>query len=454
MVREYKLAAGTASTMKRLGSAGKDISELFVYVALHEYLEIKGLLGFVITQTVFQSSATDEFRNFMLPRSVPFRIITVDDFVKVTPFRYTFEKGATNKTATFVAMKGERTSYPLPYHVWVPTHRFDRDTASLEEVHQKTKVLDKWARPSNQKRANSLWELTDVRKRAVGLTAQAYPYELRRGVETGLESAFRIKVLEWLEDDLAFVENITKRARKPLSTTHGRVERKLIYPYLTGETISKWKAYSTGCYIVPHTPQTGMKPFEESIMKNRYRHAYAFLNTFREDLTKRSIHKRWGKSNPFYSLYDIGHYTFAKWKVVWKRSTRNFEAAVVSTLPINDHQAIAVPNGKVMMVPFNDPDSAYFFCGLVNSIIARYRVNSALTGEATAEILELVPLPLYDSKNRQHLRMKELSQECHKVVGSGDSERLSQLESELDQVAAEIWSVPQKELESIRTKMK
>jgi len=48
----------------------------------------------------------------------------------------------------------------------------------------------------------------------------------------------------------------------------------------------------------------------------------------------------WGKGNPFYSVYDIGTYTFAPYKVVWKRiagaitgKAVSFACAVVE--PIN-----------------------------------------------------------------------------------------------------------------------
>ena len=53
--------------MKQLGQAGKDLSALFLYVCADKYLKAQGKLGFVITQTIFQSTAGNEFRRFRLP---------------------------------------------------------------------------------------------------------------------------------------------------------------------------------------------------------------------------------------------------------------------------------------------------------------------------------------------------------------------------------------------------
>jgi SAM-dependent methyltransferase len=443
MVDTYGISAGSASTMKRLGSAGKDISILFVYVCLDDYLLLGGKLGFVITQTVFQSTASDEFRRFLLPGGVPFRIEKVDDWVKVSPFT-----SAANKTATFVAVKGEETQYPVKYISWTAKADFDRDSASLEEVRMCTQAIDQYARPSDNQRPQSLWLIGQGNNLKQGNAAHKYQYEVRRGIETGLESAFRVRILSSKGKEIVIVENVRERARKPLAQVHGAVEISRMYPYITGSTIARWNAWSPACYIVPHTPDTGMKPIEESVMKKVYPHTYEFLRQFREDLEDRGIHKRWGKGNCFYSLYDIGPYTFSEWKVVWKRTTQNFEAAVVSSLPVTQsHHAIVVPNGKVMMVPFEESEAAHFLCSLLNSSVARSRINSGLTSEAHAEVLNFLPLTSYSHKDRIHNTLANLSRQCHLAAGKGAAEELAELEAKVDKAAAKLWGISDAELE-------
>ena len=93
-----------------------------------------------------------------------------------------------------------------------------------------------------------------------------------------------------------------------------------------------------------------MAPISERVLKSQYPLTFDYFSQFRDLLDDRSIHKRWGKGNPFYAMYDIGPYTFAPWKVVWKRPTKGFAAAVVSRLPvIDDYETVAMANDDVMI---------------------------------------------------------------------------------------------------------
>ena len=71
----------------RMGGGEKDISALFVYVCSDKYLKNDGILGFVITQTIFLSKGAGEgFRNFKIYPETPFKIMQLDDFDAVQPF--------------------------------------------------------------------------------------------------------------------------------------------------------------------------------------------------------------------------------------------------------------------------------------------------------------------------------------------------------------------------------
>lgn len=424
--------------MKRLGSAGKDISALFVYVCLHEYCSGAGLLGFVITQTVFQSTASDEFRRFVLPGGTPFRVKAVDDWVRVSPFT-----GAANKTATFVAEKGEEAKYPVQYRVWATTRDFDRDSTPTDEAFKCLAAETRWARPSDPDRPESLWTIgADEDDRGRASAEPARKYEIRRGVETGLESAFRVRILKTLSKNECLVENITERARKPLPSVSGKVELERVFPYITGSSIGLFRSWSTGCYLVPHTAETGMTPLSEATMKRQWDNTFSFLRQFEADLQERNIHKRWGKGNPFYSLYNIGPYTFSPWKVVWKRTTKNFEAAVASVLPvINDQMALAIPNGKVMMIPFDDATPAHFVCAVINSSPARLQINSGISSEAHAEILSLISIPSFSDSNPVHRNLVDLSVNAHIAASAENLPALEQALNAIDEQVGRLWGL-------------
>jgi SAM-dependent methyltransferase len=91
-----------------------DLSMLFSYVGMHKYLKPTGIFGFLITQTVFVSIAGEGFRRFVLPDQTPMKVIKIHDLVDLLPF-----EGAQNRTALFIAKKGEETTFPVPYIKWV-----------------------------------------------------------------------------------------------------------------------------------------------------------------------------------------------------------------------------------------------------------------------------------------------------------------------------------------------
>ncbi|MGH2500083.1 MAG: N-6 DNA methylase [Candidatus Limnocylindria bacterium] len=423
----YGLMARGQSTMRRLGSAGKDISALFFYVACNRYLREGGRIGFVLTQTLFQSTASDEFRRWMLPKRVPVKVERVDDFVAVRPFR-----SAANKTATIVAVKGEQTEYPVPYYVWTAKTPFDRDRASLVQVKECTTIRAAWARPSSGLRLQSLWVIQSEPRDAERHLREPGPegwgasrYRPRRGVETGLESVYRVRVLSSRLGGTLAVENVRERARVPVQAVQTEIEAGILFAYLTGATIGRWNAWSPGAYVVPHTKETGIRPIPETVLRADFPLAHAYLSLFRDQLQSRPIHARWGSANPFYALYGIGPYTFAPWKVVWKRTTRNFEAAVVSSMSVApERSAVAIPNGKVMMLAFNDAGEAHFVCGVLNSALTRSRINSGISSEAHSELLGLITLPPYDSRDGLHTAIGGLSRACHEAATAGESTHL------------------------------
>ncbi len=87
------------------GMAGgkKDLSMLMLYAAADRYLKHGGRLGFVITQTLFQTKgAGDGFRRFRLGENGdPLKVLRVDDLTAIKPFDDT-----ANWTSTIVLEKG------------------------------------------------------------------------------------------------------------------------------------------------------------------------------------------------------------------------------------------------------------------------------------------------------------------------------------------------------------
>lgn len=68
-------------------------------------------------------------------------------------------------------------------------------------------------------------------------------------------------------------------------------------------------------------------------------------------------------------------------------------------------------------------------------------------------------IPRFDASNRTHTRLAALSQQAHRLAAAQTSEvsetsevsrRLAEVEVQVDEAAAELWGITDRELEEIR----
>src|SRR5205823_5473115 len=123
--------------------------------------------------------------------------------------------------------------------------------------------------------------------------------------ETTPESVYRVRILDAAPHERVHVENVRDRAKIPVPSVQAELESDLLYPYVTGTSVTRWHASIPGTYVIPHTRETGMKPLPENRMREEFPLTYEYFMQFKSILEARSIHKRWGQSSPFYSLYVI-----------------------------------------------------------------------------------------------------------------------------------------------------
>ncbi len=59
-------------------------------------------------------------------------------------------------------------------------------------------------------------------------------------------------------------------------------------------------------------------------------------------------------------------------------------------------------------------------------------------------------IPRFDPANPLHLRLAELSQQAHALAAAGDQAGLPAIEAQVDEAAAELWGISERELQEIR----
>ena len=76
------------------------------------------------------------------------------------------------------------------------------------------------------------------------------------------------------------------------------------------------------------------------------------------------------------------------------------------------------------------------------------------TSDITTHILKVIGIPKFDTENPIHTRLAALSQQAHALAkdpkGLQDPSGLLNIEAQVDEAAAELWGITDRELKEIR----
>jgi len=321
-------------------------------------------------------------------------------------------------------------------------------------------------------------------------------YEAHAGVYVGLNQVYFIKVSERAPDGLLIVTNPPESGqKKKVKRVEAKVEPDLVYPLIRGKDMKKWYVEFKDRYvIVPHNPRTG-QPYGLNEMITRFPNTFSYLNEYKDELKKRSIKPFLSLRNRikevksqatkkqatkkqatkkmvaeeldknFYILDNIGTYTFAPYKVVWKEvsarmTVGGFHVAVVE--PLQDKylgENTVVPDHTVVLIPVENKDKAYYLAGILNSTIITFALQYAVV-----ESISNLNIPKFDPNNDLHRRIAELSRRAHEVAKCiyaetkpdycnnirNPEKELEEIEKELDKAVAKLYDINEDALNDFR----
>jgi type II restriction/modification system DNA methylase subunit YeeA len=483
------------------GGFNRDLSMLFLARCFDLYLKVGGKLGFVITFTVFKTQAGAGFRNFLAKNT---KILVIHDLVTLAPF-----EGATNRTGAIIVEKvceldnmnnseceiirkvQKNNTNGIKHIVW-NGKKMDPDK-SLEDVLKMTKRYEITMIPLISNDPTSPWMqikpniINAIRK----VTSRNQHYEAHVGVSVGINQIYYVKVLEKTSNGMLIVTNPPESGqKKKVKKVEARVESDLVYPLIKGRNIKKWYVEFEDRYvIVPHDPHTG-QPFKLNEMITKFPNTLKYLNEYKDELKKRTIKPFLSLRNKikkakfqtdkkkaeeeleknFYILDNIGKYTFAPYKVVWKRiagaisgKAISFACSVVE--PIDGKSVVS--DDSTILIDTKTNEEAYYIAGILNSIIAR-SIIASYTYELRQEthIIDNIKIPQFDPNNNLHKKIAELSKKAHelaKCIYSNNkpddckninaNEELKKVEDEIDLAVAELYGITKEELEGFKELM-
>ncbi|MEO1289646.1 MAG: N-6 DNA methylase, partial [Chloroflexota bacterium] len=347
-----------------LGKGKKDLSLVLTYAVVDHYLKKQGKLAFIMTQSVLKTGGANEgFRQFKFEQEL--QPAHVDDFSKLRLFT-----GAETKPIVIVL------SHDVPerptYTIWQADKKTIRDDAPrtiINTLQSETFIAEPISGLGSAWLTGKPNALRAVRK----IIGQS-DYIAHANVYTGGANAvYWLDVLQ-REGDKVYVQNVTQGAKRKVKQVEAWLEADLVYPLLRGRDVSRWQANPT-CHILMVQNPITRQGYNEDWLKAKYPLTFAYLQQFEATLKQRATYKRYFHNDvPFYTMFDIGEYTFRKYKVIWHGfGKKRMEAVVVGSI---DDKLIM---GNQAMHPFiglNDEDEAHYLAACLNSAPFEFAVLS------------------------------------------------------------------------------
>jgi len=430
-----------------LGKGKKDISMLMTYVAMDDYLKQQGRLGFVITQSVFKTAGAGQgFRRFRLGSGAPIAALHVDDMADLKPF-----EGASNRTAIVILQRDRETRYPVQYSHWYKPHGgsvIPEDVMLDDIAEEKIATYRNFVAKPVDRDSTSPWITGRPRAlNAIEKVLGSSDYQARAGACTWMNAVYWLDILEERPDGLLLVSNLTKGAKRKVENVQAAIEPDLVYPLLRGRDVQRWQAAPQAYILMVQDPHR-RKGYDEEWLSLKYPKTYGYLKHFEDALRTRSGYKRYFKpTDPFYSMFNVGDYTFAPYKVVWREQASCLTAAVAA----REETKVIVPDHKLMLVALGVEEEAYFLCGVLNSAPSQFVVQSySVNIQMDTHVLGNLRIPSFNATNQLHLRISDLAYEAHEATAVGEVKRVGKIETEIDELAAELWGITKAELKEIQ----
>ena len=214
------------------------------------------------------------------------------------------------------------------------------------------------------------------------------------------------------------------------------IEPDLLYPLLRWSDVRRYSAIPRGHILLSQDParRTGIDGGHDAAGSIRAR--WHTLNGSAACLSARAAYRRYQQDGPFYSMYNVGPYTMAPIKVVWRRMDRQINAAVVSETddPLLGRRPV-IPQETCVLVACNSADEAHYVCAVLNSAIVSELVSAHSVrggkGFGTPSMLDFIPLRRFRADDPRHAELAELGRKAHAAL-------LADVQQQIDRLAAEL----------------
>lgn len=357
----------------RLGGAMDDLSSLMTYVCAERHLVTGGRLAFLLPAAIFQAAGGGEgFRRFALPGGMFLRVVRVEEVAEQNLF-----EGAMTRPAIAVFEKSRTaTVYPVPY------------VRGGEECHARPVAAD----PASPWSIIRSADAAAVPSWLNSAEPQAEPhYRARIGAHAG--GAAGVYWVDIVEDRGAtlLIRNRACAGRNVFPEVTAEVERDLVRPLVRGRDLKDGRARPSAHIVMPYGPEG--KVLSEHGMRAGFPLTFRYFENFRDALLARAHYRQhFAKgAKPYWSMFNVGPYTFAPHRVAWREQSAKFQCALLEAGHIADAKLITVACGSA--------EEARYLLDFLSSDEVRAFVDSyVLKTQISTHVMKYVRVPPFTGR--------------------------------------------------------
>jgi hypothetical protein len=398
-----------------LGHGNDDLGVAFVFACLDRYLDATAgrdaRASVVLKRDLLTGSAGKAFRSLRVGDR-DLRLTGVHDFAGLSPFGRQVRADAAIYALRFADggtdSAGEQpaaASLPVPATAWSPRAGSD-DSAGPAGTGARVEHAGTDPRFDSPSALRGSLSRTDTELVAVDPAAPTGAW-VRADAERSALGECAHTIRHGVKDDAKAVYALDREQLADLEPDH-------VFPYLKSRHVVKFGLFGHDLQLVP---LRRMGTDNEAALRADCPRTYDYLAAHRETLTSRA--SSWLDRGPFYTLFGLGEYTWADYKVVWCRLGFKPHFAVVSTRedPDLDEKPV-VPGDHCMFVATDSESEAHFLCALLNSAPYQHTLRSiASNGKSSLSksVVSELRLPAWAGTAVQE-RLAELSMDAHAIV--------------------------------------
>ncbi len=282
----------------------------------------------------------------------------------------------------------------------------------------------------------------------VALRGQGLSYNSRKGVYCPTNAIYWLKECNKSSSNTIIITNLADSGKKSVSQVTIAVEPTFVHDLVRGRDVGRWTWDSKLKVILPQDPKQPAKAVPEAALKTKHPKTFGYFEKFEKEIRDCALLAQFfdPELDPFYSSYNVGHYTYAKFKVVWKEISNEIEATVIES-----NGTTIIPDHKLVLVAFDKAEPAYFLSGILNSspvglFIRSYGVQTSISGH----IFEYMNIPSYSRSDLIHKEVVDIARQCHTARDA----QLANLEERLDLAVAKALSIPAKHSKVMRKELR